>query len=363
VQSHGFLSGHRPSREFDTLLHTAPIGRGNSGGPLLDNCGRVLGVNSFGAESEGTDSEFYFAVSTRELLPFLRAHNVAAQLNGLPCKSLAELNEAERVRGEREQLAAMRQQQVAEARQAENEAKLRRQAEFSVLAQRENLMMLAMLLVLGACAAGFATWRIRENREDHDPRALKLAGAVTAVALLGALAAWFLRPGFEKVDERVADELAGGQQPAQGPVGVITPTGKPTAAGGMICVIDVDRSRVTTSKTDDVPLSWTDDGCVNGRTQYGLSGATWSRILVPDAEAAVSVNTYDPATHEYKVDRYLLDHDAMEMARKARAAFQAPECGKGADAARDLGAKQAEIMSLLPAQPNERLVYTCRKPG
>ena len=43
VKSRGFLSGQRPSRQFDTLLHTAPIARGNSGGPLLDSCGRVLG--------------------------------------------------------------------------------------------------------------------------------------------------------------------------------------------------------------------------------------------------------------------------------------------------------------------------------
>ena len=61
VKSRGFLSGFRPSRQFDTVLHTAPIARGNSGGPLLDGCGRVLGVNSFGAESDGADSEFFFA--------------------------------------------------------------------------------------------------------------------------------------------------------------------------------------------------------------------------------------------------------------------------------------------------------------
>ncbi|HBK15112.1 MAG TPA: protease, partial [Erythrobacter sp.] len=71
VKSRGFISGARPSRQFDTILHTAPIARGNSGGPLLDLCGRVVGVNSFGADNDGGDAEFFFAVSNRELVPFL----------------------------------------------------------------------------------------------------------------------------------------------------------------------------------------------------------------------------------------------------------------------------------------------------
>ena len=44
VKSRGFLSGERPSRQFDTILHTAPIARGNSGGPLVNMAGEVIGV-------------------------------------------------------------------------------------------------------------------------------------------------------------------------------------------------------------------------------------------------------------------------------------------------------------------------------
>lgn len=91
VTAQGFLSGRRPSREFDTLLHTAPIARGNSGGPLVDDCGRVVGVNSFGAESTGTDAEFFFAVSNRELLPFLRANGVTPQINSSSSRSSTSL--------------------------------------------------------------------------------------------------------------------------------------------------------------------------------------------------------------------------------------------------------------------------------
>ena len=103
VKSRGFLAGMRPSRNFDTVLHTAPIARGNSGGPLLDGCGRVLGVNSFGADSGGSDAEFFFAVSNREVIPFLRAHGVTARTNDTACRSLTELEDDERERLEREQ--------------------------------------------------------------------------------------------------------------------------------------------------------------------------------------------------------------------------------------------------------------------
>ena len=84
VKSRGYISGLRPSRQFDTILHTAPIARGNSGGPLLDPCGRVIGVNSFSTDSAGGDAEFYFAVSLRELLPFLRNLGVEPVTNALP---------------------------------------------------------------------------------------------------------------------------------------------------------------------------------------------------------------------------------------------------------------------------------------
>ncbi|HEY2706506.1 MAG TPA: serine protease [Caulobacteraceae bacterium] len=41
-----------------TIFHTAPINPGNSGGPLIDACGRVIGVNTWGAGSKlGDDGQ------------------------------------------------------------------------------------------------------------------------------------------------------------------------------------------------------------------------------------------------------------------------------------------------------------------
>jgi len=131
------------------------------------------------------------------------------------------------------------------------------------------------------------------------------------------------------------------------------------AQGSLVCVLDTDRSRVTGEAAASVPFDWREDGCVNGRTQYGLDAGIWTRVFVPGDEEAVSVNRFDPKTREYRMERYLLDRNAMERARAARAEYEAPACGTGQQAAADLGARQAGVLSLIPERPNERLVYKC----
>src|SRR5512139_4083737 len=43
VKTEGTISTGRSSKSYDTILHTASLAAGNSGGPLLDACGRVVG--------------------------------------------------------------------------------------------------------------------------------------------------------------------------------------------------------------------------------------------------------------------------------------------------------------------------------
>jgi hypothetical protein len=352
VASTGFLSGRRPTRDFDSLLHTAPIARGNSGGPLLDECGRVIGVNSFGAESGNADAEFFFAVSTRELLPFLRANDISPQVNGLPCRSLAELDAAERAAAERQQMAAQARAEQDEAAQARRLQAERRSVELAIMGERDNGMAIAGVLLLVALGAGGFAF-IRYDREER--RTAAITGGIALLALVGAGAAWLTRPGFDEIDERL-DENLRRELPSGSPQ---ASAGAPTSDGSLICVLDPDRSRITGAASDDLPLDWREDGCVNGRTQYAPGGGDWARVFVPEDEAVVSINRYNPDAREYRVERYLLGREAIDRVREARAAIEVPQCGAGADAARTLGAHQEALMSLLPARPNERLVYQC----
>ncbi|HEY6815595.1 MAG TPA: serine protease [Croceibacterium sp.] len=351
VKSTGALAGRRPTRDFDSLLHTAPIARGSSGGPLLDDCGRVIGVNSFGAESSGAEAEFYFAVSARELLTFLRANSVTPQVNGMPCRSLATLEAEERARAERAQLTAQLRAEADEEALARRREDERRGVEFALMAERENGLALALALLVVALGAGGAAWQLHERGERQR---MKIAGAVAGLAVGGALVAWILRPGYDEVDSRLEDLLHAEMEARDsGPVAAAA------TSGALVCVLDPERSRVTGTAPEDLPFDWSPTGCVNSRTQYGFAEGTWSRVLVPDEEAVVSVNSFDPAAREYRVERYLLDREAMGRARTARAEFQAPACGGGDESARQFGAQQQAVLSLLPERPNERLVYKC----
>jgi len=357
VKSRGFLSGQRPSRQFDTILHTAPIARGNSGGPLLDGCGRVLGVNSFGADSDGSDAEFYFAVSLRELLPFLRENGLEPSVNALPCTSIDDLNRAERARFEAQRAEAQARLEARETELREARANARLQAQIEIMEERDNAIAIAVLLLLVAIGSGYAAAQFRQTlaEQPQNRNRAMIAAGVSGIALIGSALVWITRPGFNELEERVAAILGEAGDPT-------TDGDDPTAAqsgdGTLICTLVPERSRITGARTDDVEFDWAANGCVNERTQYGMVGGEWTRIFVPSNEAAVSVSVYDPGTRTFRTDRYLLGRADMEAARAARSAYDPPACGV-TDAQTTLGEQQSALLAILPDRPNERLVYTC----
>ncbi|MCH2495936.1 MAG: serine protease [Erythrobacter sp.] len=353
VKSRGFISGARPSRQFDTILHTAPIARGNSGGPLLDACGRVVGVNSFGADNDGGDAEFYFAVSNRELLPFLRENEVEPRVNNTTCRSMADLDAAERERMQSEQMAA--RADLAERTEATRARRERAQieAQQAVIMEREDRVFLAFVLLL--VAFGLGQWALtlwQQDAGERDEKRLRIVGGATAVVVLIALAAYLTRPGLDEIDRRVAASMQEGADGSDAEPG----EAKDLA---LLCTLVPERSRITSADTQDVEFDWTADGCVNERTQYGFAGGSWSRVFVPNDEAAVSVNSFDPDRRIFRSERYLLPRSEMSEAREARAKFEAPQCGSEGAASR-LGELQSEVLGKLPQQANERLVYECK---
>lgn len=350
VKTRGNVSSGRSSKQFDTILHTAPLGAGNSGGPLLDACGRVVGVNSFGTTSNGNDSEFFFAVSIREISRFLLNAKIRPPTTGAPCRSLADLDraEAERLAGEREH-----SDEVAQAA-AQKQDTARRQAQFEVIAERENGMALAGVALLLALTAGGAAIFLAQKQRGT---ATKIAIVLGIVLLGGAIFAWIARPSLADIDTRT-EALASGN-----PSGAAASVADSAASGDLVCVLDPKRSRVTVSDMADVPLKWSREGCVNGDTQYGRTADGWTRLLLPDQDDTATLAGFDPATATYRADRYFLGIDDMARLRSERDKLKAPSCGAGEDDLRRFGAEQSTLIASLPATANERLVYNCARVG
>ena len=353
VKTRGSVSAGRTSKAFDTILHTAPIGSGNSGGALLDTCGRVVGVNSFGTMAEEGDSEFYFAVSMREIMRFLTAAEVQPRVSGVPCRSIADVDraEAERMAGER---AVTNEEARALAAKAETlRRNAERKAQLEIISSRENGMALAGIALLLALLAGGAAYL---QRQKGNPRDVKIAAGIAIVLLIGAVIAWLSRPSLNGIEERAREIVENGATPAQ-------PVPGPSLAsmtGDLVCVVVPDRSRITVSDMADVPLSWRENGCVNERTQYGYGADGWWRVFVPGDDDTVTVSRFDPVRKAYTMERFFLDLDTMTRVREESAKFKSPACGAGEEAARKLGDAQTAWKAMLPPTPNERLVYDCR---
>ena len=348
VKTSGNISSGRASRSFDTLLHTAPLAAGNSGGPLVDDCGRVLGVNSFGSVSDGNDAEFGFAVSWREVASFLRQAGVSSLHTVVPCRSMAEADAAEAALTQREvQVSEQKNRASAEARD-QALMKARDDAERDIITARENVMagaaVLLALAVLGLGAGGLFYTQGKERQATW-----LLAGG--GVALLGALGLFFLRPSFSGIDERVKLPQDGG----------VSTNGAFAWAGDNICKVDLARSRLTVSQPNDIGLRWAEGGCVDGDAQYVSSGSTWQRTAVPDEGNYVTASQFDPATGTLRVERWLPDLDTMDKVRALTKGKAFKGCGGDADLLTRVASLRSDVSALLPAQPNERIVYHCQK--
>ncbi len=342
TRSAGTFSNGRSLNGISMLIHTAPIARGNSGGPLLDQCGRVLGVNTLITHTENGDSTFAFAVAGRELTAFLTQAHQPFQAIATECVSMADRLRQDRQHDEDE----ARAHDTAAAAQAAQARDSREHSLAEIQESRENRMALAVLCL--ACAlvtTGGAGIMLQKDRLKQ----AKILGGVGAGFLVVAIGAFLSRPSL------AAAEAAPGQP------GNSAEAAPPSRfLGRNVCRFQPERSRVTVSSTNDVPVEWTDTGCMNQHTQYARNGDVWARVLVPNGEQAVSVLQFRPGNGEYVVTRYLLDAAAMSRVRALRHNMDVKACTGDADARTVLADQQRDISAALPSLPNERLVYSCQ---
>lgn len=78
VFSNGTISAiqNRQAGEVPIVAHSAAISGGNSGGPLVDRCGRAVGINSFIRVRQDQGTNAGFALAATDIVAFLADRNV-----------------------------------------------------------------------------------------------------------------------------------------------------------------------------------------------------------------------------------------------------------------------------------------------
>jgi S1-C subfamily serine protease len=352
VASDGIISTMQAIGGVPVLVHDADIARGNSGGPLVDRCGRVVGVNNAITRADEGDSPFSFAIAARELMGFLQEAGQAVTNVSGPCVTMAEAA----AQAAEAETAAAQNRAVAEAREtaarAERLAMLRAEATSSA----QTYMGFAALLFGGGILAGMAAMMFSMQGK---PPLTRGAGIGAGVLVLGAIVVFFLRPDPQAVDldDAAAPVENGGEQGATNQM-------RPAVLGDLSCRVDRTQSRLTVSAGNDAQLSVTGTGCVNGRTQYadGADGR-WTRTLVPNEDATVSRLSYDPASGDYVVERWLLRLEAMQRARGVGGPATQNGCTTDAAARTAIAARETALAAMLNDAPNERIVHRCAVRG
>lgn len=335
-----------------TINHEAVISSGSSGGPLLDECGRVLGVNSW--HVSGADTRETRGVSTRaaQLLQFLDEAGVTPNLSDERCLPLEA-----RVAADREAtIGALEAQNQELEKKLETADRLTRIA--VVILMAGTLALFVAVVVLGAVVLGRRRAPApvegehvltQQHHDDHDHAPRRRLGVVAVV--LGATAAAVL-----VVMAGAALWRAQGQNEVQ-----IADT--PRFTGQVSCTLDREAS-VGAQGVSDMSFSASGALCVNERTLYAPSeGGRFQRTIVLGEARALDVLTIDPANGEFRRERYPLSEADFAAANQAVAESGAGRGCQGEGASDAVARRNTALARYAQGTPRQRLVWRCEARG
>lgn len=316
-------------------------GGGNSGGPVVDQCGQVLAVHTASSSSRATDGQFRGGASSLTLMKFLRANNISFRSQSTKCVAMDAF--MERVERERNQVeTADREQQLQERiLSAQKLRDARDVARSAYEAAREDTMLQVWLLLAGGGACGVAALLLRNSGSAKSIVITFGAGAILFAVLLAMRVLNMPSQSDFPVETREQEE--------SGRVAI--------GEGELTCRPVVDESRYLRSEPESIAFIWRANACVGRGTQYTPDGERYEVVLVPDSNPVAVHYIFDPINKNLVTKRYLLSESEAEILRNAR--IEDRSCTTDRSRLSLLTTAQERVENLLPQLPNEYIRYEC----
>jgi serine protease Do len=317
-----------------TINHTAVISSGSSGGPLLDECGRVIGVNSWHVSGEATREMRGVSTRAAQLLQFLEEAGVSASLDDQPCLPFEQRIEA--------RVAEMERLSVTLTAKVESADRLTSVATVILIGAAAALFV--ALVVFGAILLARRNAPRADAQADAAPAPASRLGLIAIVSGAAAALLVVIGVGVWWIGQRGGDAAK--------------PAPAPEFSGEISCALDREQSLGAEGGSD---LNFTVSGelCVNGNVLYARQGQSkrFRRSIVMGEASALDVLTIDAETGEYQREHYLLDEETLAAANRAVA--ESPARGGCAGDPRAVARRNAALTPFAQGQPSQRLFYRC----
>ena len=331
------LRDRAPTGEpIPTINHEAVISSGSSGGPLLDECGRVIGVNSWHVSGADTRETRGVATRTGQLLEFLEGAGVTPRTTNQRCMSFAERVENERART----IEALQEQNRDLTAKLETADRLTRVA--VVILIGGTLALFVAVGVLGALllsrrqphAPQTATYEIQPPKRGLGVAAVVGAAAIAALLVVAA--------GVALLHAREA----------QGDGAALS-----SFNGQMSCTLDRSASD-DPGNADDMNVIAAGALCLDNTRLFtpGRDNRRYQRATLGSSRS-LEIATIDPGSGEYRRDRYNLSQSAFAAAQQAAGASTANGCS--AEARDAVVRRNDTLLRFAEGRPAQRVIWRC----
>ncbi len=393
-----FASTNPDGSRVDTLFHTAPINHGNSGGPLLNECGQVVGVNTWTAPSTvsaGGDVDVsagqFVATHVSALNTFLSSAGITPQVVNEPCyaRTADEIVKDDELSKALAAAALAQQQRLDDQKQAE--------ADRAAL-ERWQLAAMVLLSLLVLTLIGLIIRReIRHRTEIHAAKEPPAPTAFDAPAK-----AEKAKPVPEAAPAKVEKAKAVPTSKPKHPIpwgwillGLIiviavvaflikdldvskrlghkadAATVDPSSVLAAHLVCQVDRANSPKALNGAGPIEFDFDpahACVNGRTPYERQAdGTLLRFTVNDTDPMAARMELSADGTVFKRSDYRLTDDQHKAYMAQRSALGSLRCSADASAGAvtELTDNLAKVHTLsqgfLTAAPETQTVWRCHR--